>query len=67
MRLALLLLVGTLLVSAVALPKAAGRGPKVGDVAPAISADQWRNHLGRAPSLEDLRGHAVLVEFWATW
>ena len=67
MRLALLLLVGTLLVSAVAMPRVAGRGPKVGDVAPQISAPQWRNHLGRAPSLADLRGHVVLVEFWATW
>jgi len=70
MRNALLvpLVLGAALLSAVALPvMGRARGPRVGDPAPEISADVWRNHLGRAPALADLRGHAVLVEFWATW
>ena len=62
------LLVGAALVSAVAFPavKRPG-GPRVGDLAPPIEVETWRNQIGRAPSLADLRGHAVLVEFWATW
>lgn len=62
------LLVGAALVSALALPaaKLAG-GPRVGDTAPPLEVELWRNQIGRAPSLADLRGHAVLVEFWATW
>ena len=38
-----------------------------GDKAPELSARTWFNHIGKAPSLESLRGRPVLVEFWATW
>jgi len=37
------------------------------DAAPEIDAGKWFNHIGRAPTLAGLRGHAVLLEFWATW
>ena len=42
-------------------------GPEVGDHAPEISSGEWFNHIGRPLSLNNLRGHAVLIEFWATW
>lgn len=38
-----------------------------GVAAPEIDGKSWYNHLGRSPSLQSLRGHAVLIEFWATW
>ena len=38
-----------------------------GSVAPEIEGDQWFNHIGRPLSLAELRGQAVLLEFWATW
>jgi thiol-disulfide isomerase/thioredoxin len=41
--------------------------PEAGDAAPEISAPTWYNHLGQAPSLAQLRGQAVLIDFWATW
>ena len=41
--------------------------PPAGDPAPEISAGKWFNYLGRMPSIESLRGRAVLLEFWATW
>jgi hypothetical protein len=44
-----------------------GGGPEVGKPAPEISAKSWLNHLGTDPSLANLRGQAVLLEFWATW
>lgn len=35
---------------------------------PEIEADRWYNLDGEdAPTLEALRGRAVLIEFWATW
>ena len=42
-------------------------GPKPGDMAPEIAASEWFNSIGRAPTLSELRGKAVLIEFWATW
>ena len=39
----------------------------VGDPAPEIEVGQWFNSIGRPPNLNNLRGHAVLIEFWATW
>jgi hypothetical protein len=41
--------------------------PKVGDVAPEIQVGGWFNSIGRAPTLAELRGKTVLIEFWATW
>ncbi|MDP6762008.1 MAG: hypothetical protein QF903_03030 [Planctomycetota bacterium] len=41
--------------------------PAVGSAAPEISAERWYNHIGRNPSLESLKGKAILLEFWATW
>lgn len=38
-----------------------------GQEAPEIDGQAWFNHIGRAPTLASLRGHAVLIEFWATW
>jgi thiol-disulfide isomerase/thioredoxin len=40
--------------------------PRVGTVAPEVSAKDWLNCDG-APRLADLRGKVVLVELWATW
>lgn len=48
-------------------PAAQRQRPAVGDDAPAVDAQVWFNHLGKAPTLETLRGHAILLEFWATW
>jgi len=68
MRFSPSLLTAVAVLSVAAVPVLRGaRGPGVGDAAPEISAESWSNHLGPAPALADLRGHAVLVEFWATW
>ncbi len=40
---------------------------ELGAPAPEISSKTWFNHIGRPLSLENLRGNAVLLEFWATW
>ncbi|MES1180403.1 MAG: TlpA disulfide reductase family protein, partial [Verrucomicrobiota bacterium] len=40
--------------------------PKVGEVAPEISAKEWIN-LKKTPTLADLRGKVIIVDFWATW
>jgi thiol-disulfide isomerase/thioredoxin len=40
--------------------------PKIGEVAPEISAKEWIN--SKIPlTLADLRGKVVVVDFWATW
>ncbi len=41
--------------------------PERGDVALEFSAPVWFNHVGQPPSLQNLRGQAVLIDFWATW
>ncbi|HJP01760.1 MAG TPA: hypothetical protein QF764_08355 [Planctomycetota bacterium] len=41
--------------------------PAVGTASPEISAERWYNHIGRNPSLESLKGQAIMLEFWATW
>ena len=41
--------------------------PPVGSAAPAIDGQKWFNHIGQRPSVESLRGQAILLEFWATW
>ncbi len=42
--------------------------PKVGDDAPAIGLKKWVNLDGAAiPSLDDLQGKVVVIEFWGTW
>ena len=48
------------------------RSPRVdvlapGTPAPEIDAKEWFNHIGVPPTLANLRGQAVLIEFWATW
>ena len=47
-------------------PAAPVQKPSVGETAPDVDAAVWFNHIGKAPSLETLAGHAILVEFWAT-
>lgn len=42
-------------------------GPAIGSIAPEIQAGTWFNQIGGSPTLESLRGHALLLEFWATW
>lgn len=41
-------------------------GPKIGEPAPPIDAQEWLN-TSENISLESLRGKFVVVEFWATW
>lgn len=41
--------------------------PAVGTAAPQINGERWYNHIGRNPSLESLKGQAIMLEFWATW
>lgn len=41
-------------------------GVEVGEMAPEIQADRWYNTPGPV-SLAQLRGHVVVVEFWATY
>ncbi len=36
-------------------------------MSPEIDAQGWSRHLGQAPSLQSLKGRAVLIESWATW
>jgi hypothetical protein len=43
------------------------QGPELGSKAPEINAKEWLNTFGSTPSLKNLRGQAVLIEFWATW
>jgi thiol-disulfide isomerase/thioredoxin len=42
--------------------------PQAGTVPPPVSADAWLNWKGaEPPTLENLKGKVVVVEFWATW
>lgn len=45
----------------------APQSPAAGDPAVEIEVGDWLNHVGAAPTLSELRGKAVLIEFWATW
>lgn len=45
----------------------APQSPAAGEPAVEIEVGGWLNHLGAAPTLSELRGKAVLIEFWATW
>ena len=56
---------GTLALLAFARPRPDGLA--TGTDAPEIPAKQWYNHIGKPLTLADLRGQAVLIEFWATW
>jgi hypothetical protein len=38
-----------------------------GTPAPEINSSEWFNHIGKPLTLADLKGQAVLIEFWATW
>lgn len=74
--LALVMLAGTAMVIPVApamaadepskaeAPKEAGPTLKVGSTAPALQVDKW---LQGDPIPEFKKGHAYVVEFWATW
>ncbi len=46
------------------LTRKASYGPEIGSPAPNFSL---QDHSGNLISLEDLKGKAVLVNFWATW
>jgi hypothetical protein len=45
----------------------APQSPAVGEPAIELEVGDWLNHVGAAPTLSELRGKAVLIEFWATW
>jgi len=58
-------MLGALLLSA---PSAIAQGLKVGDPAPAIALDTWLNLSAKQkPTLKNVQGKAVLIEFWGTW
>lgn len=58
-------LAGLLTLAALRAP--VGDGLAAGTAAPEITTGAWFNHIGRPLNLNNLRGHAVLIEFWATW
>jgi hypothetical protein len=41
--------------------------PAEDPMSPEIDAESWSRHLGQTPSLQSLKGRAVLIEAWATW
>jgi hypothetical protein len=45
----------------------APQSPAAGEPAAEFEVGDWLNHMGAAPTLSELRGKAVLIEFWATW
>jgi hypothetical protein len=45
----------------------APQSPAAGEPAVELEVGEWINHVGAAPTLSELRGKAVLIEFWATW
>ncbi len=53
--------------AALTLPAADGWKDLTGDPAPALEAKKWLNAGSTLPSLEELRGNVVLLEFFATW
>ncbi len=49
-------------------PTAIAQGLKVGEPAPSISLDTWLNlPAEQKPTLKNVQGKAVLIEFWGTW
>jgi len=62
-----LLVLGALGLPLLASTLRAPQSSSVGDLAPELEVGDWLNHLGAAPTLAELRGKAVLIEFWATW
>lgn len=49
-------------------PHVMAQGLKVGDPAPAISLDTWLNLPSeQKPTLKNLLGKPVVIEFWGTW
>jgi cytochrome c biogenesis protein CcmG/thiol:disulfide interchange protein DsbE len=42
-------------------------GPLVGHLAPDFTIPVWNGTAGRSIRLSALRGHPVVVNFWATW
>ncbi len=49
------------------LPASDGWKDLTGEPAPVLEASRWFNTDGTLPSLEELRGKFVLLEFFATW
>ena len=59
----LALVAAPVVIGAPALVEKVGPGAQ----APAFEGKTWFNQIGRTPTLESLRGRAILIEFWATW
>lgn len=61
------LMLGALTATLVAAPALAGGGEEmVGDVAPDVEIKEWLGGKAACKSLKDLRGKAVLIEFFST-
>jgi thiol-disulfide isomerase/thioredoxin len=61
----LLLLVAAAALVAIQMRRPKPENPLVGLALPPVSAEGWLN-TAQPPTLEDLRGNVVLVDFWAT-
>lgn len=58
----------TLAILTLAVPALVAQQPTVGQHAPSIDCAHWLNAPDDlTPSLDALRGRAVLIEFWGTW
>jgi cytochrome c biogenesis protein CcmG/thiol:disulfide interchange protein DsbE len=65
--LALLVLLGARLVAAGHAAARVPTGPLVGHAAPDFTVAVWNGATGQTVHLAALRGHPVVVSFWATW
>lgn len=48
-------------------PAAKARQAMIGKEAPELKVNQWINTDGQTPSLKDLRGKVVVLDFFAFW